>query len=64
VKLNMNKYNCTFPAMIDDWRKKFHASSDTDDLFPFGFVQVRNTNPLTFSAYLQNQKEWAFNKSK
>jgi sialate O-acetylesterase len=36
-------YACQFPAMIDDWRKKFHAGSDgeTSDHFPFGFVQVR-----------------------
>ena len=40
VRVNRNKYQCTFPAMIDDWRKKFSASSDTDQLFPFGFVQV------------------------
>lgn len=33
-------YNCTFPAMIDDWRKMFYISSGTDNLFPFGFVQV------------------------
>ena len=34
-------YNCTFPAMIDDWRGKWkNASSYTDPLFPFGFVQV------------------------
>ncbi|XP_060553645.1 sialate O-acetylesterase-like isoform X2 [Ruditapes philippinarum] len=35
-------YACQFPAMIDDWRKKFHAGSDgeTSDHFPFGFVQL------------------------
>ena len=37
---NMDLYNCTFPAMIDDWRKKFRQSSGTSSLFPFGFVQV------------------------
>ena len=41
MKVNMNKYNCTFPAMIDDWRKKFHKSSGTTAFFPFGFVQVK-----------------------
>ena len=37
-----NTYNCTFPAMIDDWRAKWyqHSGSLTDPLFPFGFVQV------------------------
>ena len=35
-------YNCTFPAMIDDWRSKwFHGTDElTDPEFPFGFVQV------------------------
>ena len=35
-------YNCTFPAMIDDWRSKWFYGTDklTDPEFPFGFVQV------------------------
>ncbi|XP_046556230.1 sialate O-acetylesterase-like [Haliotis rubra] len=35
-------YACQFPAMINDWRKKFHESSEkeTDVQFPFGFVQL------------------------
>ncbi|CAI8011165.1 Sialate O-acetylesterase [Geodia barretti] len=34
-------YNCTFPAMIDDWRGKWkNASQHTSSLFPFGFVQL------------------------
>ena len=35
-------YSCQFPAMISDWRQKFHIGSDgeTSDQFPFGFVQV------------------------
>ncbi|XP_052223291.1 sialate O-acetylesterase-like [Dreissena polymorpha] len=37
---NRDLYNCTFPGMIDDWRKKFHTASDTDATFPFGFVQL------------------------
>lgn len=40
---NANKpdtYKCTFPTMIDDWRKKFSAASGTTSNFPFGFVQV------------------------
>ncbi|KAK6169981.1 hypothetical protein SNE40_018484 [Patella caerulea] len=38
----MNRYNCTFPAMIDGWRRQFHEGSngETDVLFPFGFVQL------------------------
>lgn len=37
-------YNCTFPAMIDDWRSKWFYGTDklTDAEFPFGFVQVSN----------------------
>ncbi len=39
---NTHKYNCTFPAIISDWRLKFNQGSlgQTDNLFPFGFVQV------------------------
>ncbi|XP_071113719.1 sialate O-acetylesterase-like [Haliotis cracherodii] len=39
---SMNRYNCTFPAMIDDWRDRFHHGSvgQTNPLFPFGFVQL------------------------
>ncbi|XP_077993426.1 sialate O-acetylesterase-like [Glandiceps talaboti] len=42
-----NIYNCTFPAMITDWRYKFNQGSQgqTDKLFPFGFVQL-STNTL------------------
>ena len=38
---NKHLYNCTFPAMIDDWRKKFHDHGESSQLFPFGFVQVK-----------------------
>ncbi|KAG6926449.1 sialic acid acetylesterase [Chelydra serpentina] len=39
---NTDLYNCTFPALIADWRRAFHAGSDgqTRPLFPFGFVQL------------------------
>ena len=35
-------YNCTFPAMIEAWRQTWHKNtgSQTDVLFPFGFVQI------------------------
>ena len=38
-----NNYNCTFPAMIDDWREKWHTFTigQTDPMFGFGFVQVK-----------------------
>ncbi|XP_067675872.1 sialate O-acetylesterase-like [Haliotis asinina] len=44
---NTHKYNCTFPAMISDWRLKFNQGSlgQTDKLFPFGFVQLGPMNP-------------------
>ncbi|XP_062450574.1 sialate O-acetylesterase isoform X2 [Rhea pennata] len=34
-------YNCTFPALVADWRQAFHAGSagQTEPLLPFGFVQ-------------------------
>jgi len=36
-------YACQFPAMINDWRQKFHTASlgSTSVDFPFGFVQVK-----------------------
>lgn len=45
---NKDKYNCSFPAMIDDWRMAFHQASggQTEDDFPFGFVQL-----CTFTKY-------------
>ncbi|KAI1230808.1 hypothetical protein IHE44_0008690 [Lamprotornis superbus] len=40
--LNTDQYNCTFPALITDWRRAFHTGSvgQTEPLLPFGFVQV------------------------
>ena len=40
------QYNCSFPAMISDWRSKFNVNSNgvTDAQFPFGFVQVEITH--------------------
>ncbi|XP_044210082.1 sialate O-acetylesterase [Thunnus albacares] len=37
-----DQYNCSFPAMIDDWRMAFHKGSggQTAIDFPFGFVQL------------------------
>ncbi|XP_056398027.1 sialate O-acetylesterase isoform X2 [Hyla sarda] len=39
---NPSLYNCTFPALIQDWRRSFHEGSlgQTDPNFPFGFVQL------------------------
>ncbi|XP_071432531.1 sialate O-acetylesterase isoform X2 [Pithys albifrons albifrons] len=35
-------YNCTFPALIADWRQAFHTGSagQTEPVLPFGFVQL------------------------
>ncbi|XP_053222457.1 sialate O-acetylesterase isoform X1 [Podarcis raffonei] len=40
--IDTSLYNCTFPALIEDWRKGFHEGSDwqTQRYFPFGFVQL------------------------
>ncbi|NWY43609.1 SIAE acetylesterase, partial [Sylvia atricapilla] len=40
--LNTDQYNCTFPALIADWRWAFHTGSagQTEPLLPFGFVQL------------------------
>ncbi|NXV91974.1 SIAE acetylesterase, partial [Calonectris borealis] len=40
--LHTDRYNCTFPALITDWRRAFHAGSagQTEPLLPFGFVQL------------------------
>lgn len=47
---NRDKYNCSFPVMIDDWRMAFHEGSggQTPLDFPFGFVQV----PLSRQKYI------------
>ncbi|KFU85523.1 Sialate O-acetylesterase, partial [Chaetura pelagica] len=40
--LHTDQYNCTFPALIADWRHAFHAGSAGQNqlLLPFGFVQL------------------------
>ncbi|NXE16935.1 SIAE acetylesterase, partial [Lophotis ruficrista] len=40
--LRTEQYNCTFPALIADWRWAFHLGSagQTEPLLPFGFVQL------------------------
>ncbi|NXA06663.1 SIAE acetylesterase, partial [Sapayoa aenigma] len=40
--LHTDRYNCTFPALIADWRQAFHAGSagQTEPFLPFGFVQL------------------------
>ncbi|NXL54477.1 SIAE acetylesterase, partial [Podilymbus podiceps] len=40
--VHTDRYNCTFPTLIADWRQAFHAGSSgqTEPLLPFGFVQL------------------------
>nr|XP_017534975.2 sialate O-acetylesterase isoform X1 [Manis javanica] len=42
ANFNRDLYNCTFPALIEDWRQTFHRGSQgqTERFFPFGFVQL------------------------
>ncbi|XP_048199698.1 sialate O-acetylesterase [Perognathus longimembris pacificus] len=42
MEYNRDKYNCTFPELIADWRQSFHDGSQgqTERFFPFGFVQL------------------------
>ncbi|XP_040182077.1 sialate O-acetylesterase-like isoform X2 [Rana temporaria] len=42
TEINTDLYNCTFPTLISDWRRRFHEGSlgQTDPIFPFGFVQL------------------------
>lgn len=48
TEYHRDKYNCSFPAMIDDWRMEFHQGSGGQTAldFPFGFVQVGTTLPF------------------
>lgn len=42
TEYHRDEYNCSFPAMIDDWRMMFHQGSGGQTAldFPFGFVQL------------------------
>jgi len=37
---NRDQYQCTFPAMISEWRKLWSTSTPTSGSFPFGFMQL------------------------
>lgn len=41
-RLPLMNYACSFPAMIADWRAKWHEGTQgaTEAVFPFGFVQL------------------------
>ncbi|XP_078688520.1 sialate O-acetylesterase-like isoform X2 [Branchiostoma floridae x Branchiostoma belcheri] len=42
-----DSYSCSFPGMIDSWRKEWHTGTggQTDRHFPFGFVQISTSTP-------------------
>ncbi|XP_008279893.1 sialate O-acetylesterase [Stegastes partitus] len=46
---HQDKYSCSFPAMIDDWRMAFHHGSGGQTAldFPFGFVQLSTYEKLS-----------------
>ena len=47
------QYNCSFQAMIADWRAKWHAATDgaTSADFPFGWSQLNSNGPVDGSQY-------------
>ncbi|XP_019950841.2 sialate O-acetylesterase [Paralichthys olivaceus] len=53
---NQDEYNCSFPAMIDDWRMAFHQGSggQTAADFPFGFVQLSTAVKTSVSDSIPN----------
>uniref|UniRef100_A0A8C0FMZ3 Sialic acid acetylesterase n=1 Tax=Bubo bubo TaxID=30461 RepID=A0A8C0FMZ3_BUBBB len=53
--LHTDQYNCTFPALIADWRRAFHAGSvgQTELLLPFGFVEHCKSSPADSFARLR-----------
>ena len=40
VRYNRDKYQCSFPAMISEWRKLWSTFTPTSNMFPFGFMQL------------------------
>lgn len=51
ANINRDKYNCTFPKMIEYLRAIWHerTNSTTDPHFPFGFVQVSSFSSICYS---------------
>merc|ERR1712223_219180 len=41
---NRDKYQCTFPAMINEWRNLWSTNTPTSNKFPFGFMQLSTWN--------------------
>ncbi|NWU72308.1 SIAE acetylesterase, partial [Pterocles burchelli] len=52
--LHTDRYTCSFPALVADWRQAFHAGSagQSEPLLPFGFVQL--------STYRRQSRDDAF----
>ena len=44
-KNNRNIYNCTFPAMVDAWRRDFSIDHPANVDAPFGLVQLAAWRP-------------------
>jgi hypothetical protein len=46
-----SRYNCTFPAMIADWRAQWSAGTlgEVSPDFPFGYVPVSPANTSPYS---------------
>jgi sialate O-acetylesterase len=37
---NRDLYQCTFPAMINEWRRIWSENTGSSNTFPFGFMQL------------------------
>ena len=62
MNFNRDLYNCTFPALIEDWRQTCHRGSQgqTERLFPFGFVQVRVGGNMAWASLWGHAVEISF----
>ncbi|XP_065647941.1 sialate O-acetylesterase isoform X2 [Hydra vulgaris] len=51
--INPEGYNCTFPAMVNGWRKEWSdgTGGQTNMKFPFGFVQLASFNDNTIPGF-------------
>jgi len=45
IPMHRDLYQCTFPAMIKQWRREFSAHSSTKPNAPWGFVQLAQNFP-------------------
>ncbi|KAG7278505.1 hypothetical protein CRUP_004114 [Coryphaenoides rupestris] len=58
--VNTEVYNCSFPAMIDDWRSSFHEGSggQTAIDFPFGFLSTSIAMFPGYKSYSMANIRW------